>query len=325
MKNLIYFSPVQIFNRRSQNLLLVKYANSITIIGMFTTEELIIICSEIALSLHPILLKTVDVPLLTQLIIRLGSFSILGGALSNSSNFVDAWGSLNDIKASILIGILNLIHIGCSYTSYLNLSAGSSIAIFYIYPFLNILAGVLFLNEKMNWYILPLLFIAFIGVLCIGYDEKYNIKENFTQNKNVSFGILMALLAALTESIIYIFIKSTNSKSPFTNILQLYPVGFILLFLYSIFDKFKNIKGSLTQILQIIAFNCCIGFVGYVLRFYSIPRTSTIIFSLLAFVGVLSGYIWGILFAKERLSWLSILGSILITFSVGIKNYIRPI
>jgi len=307
------------------NLLLVKYANSITIIGMFTTEELIIICSEIALSLHPILLKTVDVPLLTQLIIRLGSFSILGGALSNSSNFVDAWGSLNDIKASILIGILNLIHIGCSYTSYLNLSAGSSIAIFYIYPFLNILAGVLFLNEKMNWYVLPLLFIAFIGVLCIGYDEKYNIKENFTQNKNVSFGILMALLAALTESIIYIFIKSSNSKSPFTNILQLYPVGFILLFLYSIFDKFKNIKGSLTQILQIIAFNCCIGFVGYVLRFYSIPRTSTIIFSLLAFVGVLSGYIWGILLAKEKLSWLSILGSILITFSVGIKNYIRPI
>jgi drug/metabolite transporter (DMT)-like permease len=307
------------------NLLLVKYANSITIIGMFTTEELIIICSEIALSLHPILLKTVDVPLLTQLIIRLGSFSILGGALSNSSNFVDAWGSLNDIKASILIGLLNLIHIGCSYTSYLNLSAGSSIAIFYIYPFLNILAGVLFLNEKMNWYVLPLLFIAFIGVLCIGYDEKYNIKENFTQNKNVSFGILMALLAALTESIIYIFIKSSISKSPFTNILQLYPVGFILLFLYSIFDKFKNIKGSLTQILQIIAFNCCIGFVGYVLRFYSIPRTSTIIFSLLAFVGVLSGYIWGILFAKERLSWLSILGSILITFSVGIKNYIRPI
>ena len=123
---------------------------------------------------------------------------------------------------------------------------------------------------------------------------------------------------------LYIFIKSTNSKSPFTNILQLYTVGFLLLYLYSIWDKFKHIKGSLTQILQIIAFNCCIGFVGYVLRFYSIPRTSTIIFSLLAFVGVLSGYIWGIVFAKERISWLSILGSILITFSVAIKNYIRP-
>lgn len=316
------FKIILIIINSLYNILLVKYTNGVSIIDMFTTEEIIVICSEIALSLHPILLKSVDVPLLTQLIIRLGSFSVLGGALSNPSDFVDAWGSLNDIKASILIGILNLIHIGCSYTSYLNLSAGSSIAIFYIYPFLNILAGVLFLNQKMNWYILPLLFIAFIGVLCIGYDEKY--KEEFTQNKNVNFGILMALLAALTESILYIFIKSTNSKSPFTNILQLYPVGFLLLFLYSIWDKFKHIKGSLTQILQIIAFNCCIGFVGYVLRFYSIPRTSTIIFSLLAFVGVLSGYIWGIVFAKERISWLSILGSILITFSVAIKNYIRP-
>jgi len=284
---------------------------------MFTIEELIVICSEIALSLHPILLKTVDVPLLTQLIIRLGSFSILGGIISKPSEWSFAWGSLDTIKVSIILGLLNLIHIGSSYISFLNLSTGSSLSIFYIYPFLNILAGVFFLNEKMNWYILPLLCIAFLGVLMIGYDEKF--KSN---TKNTNFGIIMALLAAFTESIIFIFIKSSNTKSPITNILQLYPVGFGLLFLYSLLDKFKGIKGSLTQILQIVAFNCCIGFIGYVLRFYSIPRTSTIIFSLLAFIGVLSGYIWGILFAKEKLSWLSILGSIFITCSVGIKNYV---
>ena len=292
---------------------------------MFTTEELIVICSEIALSLHPILLKTVDVPLLTQLIIRLGSFSILGGIISKPSDWSFAWGSLDNIKISIILGLLNIIHIGSSYISYLNLSTGSSLSIFYIYPFLNILAGVFFLNEKMNWYILPLLCIAFLGVLMIGYDENYmnKTKEKFKPNqKNTNFGISMALLAALTESIIFIFIKSSNTKSPFTNILQLYPFGFGLVFLYSLLDKFKGIKGSLTQILQIVGFNCGIGFIGYVLRFYSIPRTSTIIFSLLAFIGVLSGYIWGLLFTNEKLSWLSILGSIFITCSVGIKNYV---
>lgn len=296
----------------------------VSLIRMFTLEELTVIGSEVALSLHPILLKTIPVPLLTQLFIRLGSFSVLGGLAAKQSDWSHSWGSWDTIKISLIAGILNLIHIGSSYTSYLNLSAGSSLAIFYIYPFLNILAGVLFLNEKMNWYNLPLLIIAFLGVILIAYDEDRasKKKEGFT-GKNVVFGISMALLAALTESLIFIFVKLSNSNSPFTNVLQLYPFGFILLGFYSIWSGFKDIKGSLKQILQIIGFNCGIGFIGYSLRFYSIPRTSTIIFSLLAFIGVLSGYMWGVLFANESLSLLSIIGSICITGSVGIYQFIK--
>jgi drug/metabolite transporter (DMT)-like permease len=285
---------------------------------MFTLAEWTVIGSEVALSLHPILLKTIHVPLLTQLFIRLGSFSVLGGLAAKQSDWSHSWGSWDTIKVSLIAGILNLIHIGSSYISYLNLSAGSSLAIFYTYPFLNILAGVLFLNEKMNWYNLPLLCISFLGVILIAYDE-----DRQSKRKNVAFGISMALLAALTESIIFIFVKLSNEKSPFTNVLQLYPFGFILLGLYSIWSGFKDIKGSLKQILQIIAFNCGIGFIGYSLRFYSIPRTSTIVFSLLAFIGVLSGYMWGVLFATETPSLLSIIGSLCITGSVGIHQFIK--
>ena len=290
----------------------------VSLIRMFTLAEWTVIGSEVALSLHPILLKTIHVPLLTQLFIRLGSFSVLGGLAAKQSDWSHSWGSWDTIKVSLIAGILNLIHIGSSYISYLNLSAGSSLAIFYTYPFLNILAGVLFLNEKMNWYNLPLLCISFLGVILIAYDE-----DRQSKRKNVAFGISMALLAALTESIIFIFVKLSNEKSPFTNVLQLYPFGFILLGLYSIWSGFKDIKGSLKQILQIIAFNCGIGFIGYSLRFYSIPRTSTIVFSLLAFIGVLSGYMWGVLFATETPSLLSIIGSLCITGSVGIHQFIK--
>ena len=48
--------------------------------------EYIAIGSEIALSLHPILLKLIQVPLITQLVLRLGTFSVLGGVLAEKSD-----------------------------------------------------------------------------------------------------------------------------------------------------------------------------------------------------------------------------------------------
>jgi drug/metabolite transporter (DMT)-like permease len=39
---------------------------------------------------------------------------------------------------------------------------------------------------------------------------------------------------------------------------------------------------------------------GYSLRFWSIPRLPTAIFSLLTFVGIAAAYMWGLLYAEEK-------------------------
>jgi drug/metabolite transporter (DMT)-like permease len=220
--------------------------------------------------------------------------------------------------------IMNLVHIGSSYASYRNLSAGSALALFYTYPFMNILAGYLFLGEKVSLLVLPLLLLAFVGVLLVSYAENTEQEsKNGSTEKNTLYGISMALLSAMTETMIFLLVKTSKLQNPFVNILQLYPIGFLALALYASTEGFQDIKGSPFQLAQIIAFNVFIGFVGYSLRFYSIPRLSTVIFSILTFIGVAAGYGWGRIFASESPSLTALLGAACITGAVGILQLIK--
>jgi drug/metabolite transporter (DMT)-like permease len=67
-----------------------------------------------------------------------------------------------------------------------------------------------------------------------------------------------------------------------------------------------------------LLFNIFIGFLGYSLRFYSIPRLPTAIFSILTFIGVAAGYGWGLLYAKEVPSMGALAGAGLITGALGL-------
>ena len=286
--------------------------------------EFMVIGSEIALALHPILLKLVNVPLITQVLFRMGTYSSLAGIAASPEDWMYAFGTSQGLIQSSMSSIMNLVHIGSSYASYRNLSAGSALALFYTYPFMNILAGYLFLGEKVSLLVLPLLLLAFVGVLLVSYAENTEEKETSGgTEKNTLYGISMALLSAMTETMIFLLVKTSTLQNPFVNILQLYPIGFLALALYASTEGFQDVKGSPFQLAQIIAFNMFIGFVGYSLRFYSIPRLSTVIFSILTFIGVAAGYGWGRIFASESPSLTALLGAACITGSVGILQLIK--
>jgi hypothetical protein len=72
-----------------------------------------------------------------------------------------------------------------------------------------------------------------------------------------------------------------------------------------------------------LAFNIFIGFLGYSLRFFSIPKLPTAIFSILTFIGVAAGYIWGVVFSNEVPNWTSLTGAAMITGSLGVLNFVR--
>jgi drug/metabolite transporter (DMT)-like permease len=286
--------------------------------------EFMVIGSEIALALHPILLKLVNVPLITQVLFRMGTYSSLAGIAASPEDWMYAFGTSQGLIQSSMSSIMNLVHIGSSYASYRNLSAGSALALFYTYPFMNILAGYLFLGEKVSLLVLPLLLLAFVGVLLVSYAENTEQEsKNGSTEKNTLYGISMALLSAMTETMIFLLVKTSKLQNPFVNILQLYPIGFLALALYASTEGFQDIKGSPFQLAQIIAFNVFIGFVGYSLRFYSIPRLSTVIFSILTFIGVAAGYGWGRIFASESPSLTALLGAACITGAVGILQLIK--
>jgi drug/metabolite transporter (DMT)-like permease len=125
------------------------------------------IIGEISLALHPILIKQIPTNLSTQLVSRLGVYSVLVFILCSKQDIFLTWGSSTRALQSIGLGIMNLFHISVSYLSYKLLPAGSALALFYTYPFMNILAGVLFFGDTLDIKIIPLMIISFIGVILI--------------------------------------------------------------------------------------------------------------------------------------------------------------
>jgi drug/metabolite transporter (DMT)-like permease len=283
------------------------------------------ILAEIALALHPILIKQVGVGLPTQLLARIGTYTVLGSTLSSSTDKKLAWGDWTTASKSIGYGLMNLIHIGSSYVSYQHLPAGSALALFYTFPFFNILAGIFFLGDSFKPIMLPLLTMAFLGVLLISRYTKEgfsDMKDPETQQtkKNIPLGIFAALLSALTETLIFLLAKSDSESSPYLTILKLYPAALVGLLGYVGFTG-TSVQTSLKNWIPLILFNVFIGFLGYSLRFWSIPRLPTDVFSILTFIGVAAGYMWGLLYSKEIPTMGALGGAALITGSLGVLRH----
>lgn len=292
-----------------------------------TLATLTTITAEIALALHPILIKQVGVSLPTQLFARLGIYSALATGLSSPADRKFSWGSWPAATQSIVFGLMNLLHIGSSYLSYEHLPAGSALALFYTYPFFNILAGVLFLGDSFNFKLLPLLAMAFLGVVLISkYTKDGNEEEQDTESKegfenkpkkSILIGVVASLISALTETMIYMIAKTGQEPSAFLPILKLYPGAFLGLLAFLGVSK-APLSTDINKWIPLVLFNIFIGFLGYGLRFWSIPRLPTAVFSILTFIGVAAGYGWGLTYAKEIPSGGALLGAGLITAALGI-------
>ena len=82
----------------------------------------------------------------------------------------------------------------------------------------------------------------------------------------------------------------------------------------------ESIDTSLTHWQPLILFNVFIGFVGYFLRFYAIPRVDTLVFTLLSLIGVVASYMWGFAFLTEIPTSMGVLGSLLISLAAGLAK-----
>ena len=284
---------------------------------MSSTPTVAVLLSEIILSLYPILIKNVNTDLLTQLFFRLGTYSSLTGVLAEPRDIAETWGSLGAALSSLAYGAMNLVHIGSSYIGFAELPAGTAMSLFYTYPLLNILAGILLLGETFEWILLPFFGLALIGVYLVSTDEKakdegFGSGSGEEDKKSWKRGLIAIAIAAITETLIFVLAKLTPATSnAFYPMLQLYVGAFILL----VAGFVRRVDW--TAALPLTLFNVFIGFVGYLIRFYAIPILPTAIFSILSFVGVISAYLWGNVFANEMPGGKALIGSLLITGSIG--------
>lgn len=277
---------------------------------MSFSPTLLVLLSEGILSLYPILIKTVPTNLFTQWFARFLVFPVLAFAFGSVPQDLPDPYWTGETLAS---GLLNLIHIGSSYLSYSLLPTGIALSLFYLYPIFNVLAGSFFFGETITAQTIVLLVIAFVGVYFLTQHPTSSTRAPSSLSVK---GILAALVAALTETLIYVFVRWSKqaSASPFYTIHRLYPAGLAILLAAAFFQPSVLDLTPRTG-LALLGFNALIGFTGYAARFYAIPKVSTRVFSLLSFVGVLFGYLWGHLFTTEETHPFAWLGSAMIVFA----------
>ena len=282
---------------------------------------LAVLYSELVLSLYPILVKSVHTNIFTQILARFIVFPALALAFGSSYDFSAIWGNPYEAFIGILHNLLNLGHIAASYVSFKNLSVGSAISLFYLYPIFNIIAGALLFGESLSFTSILLIGAAFIGVYLIAtsHKEKTRSKE---KTKEHNYGVIMGILAAITETMIFIFIRSNKDAqaSPYYSVNHLYPAGLALLASAAIF-KPGIVDTSKISWAKLLAFNGLLGFTGYIARFYAIPKIPTIVFSLLSFFGVSFGYIWGVLFMGDKPTSRALVGGGLIAGATAALRY----
>lgn len=238
------------------------------------------VVAESLLSLYPVFVKHINLPIQTQMWSRFFTYTII------SIFFIDK--SIIKLLPSfygILLMIVTMIHVFVSYKGFLLLESGVSYALFYTYP-LFIYLGTYF--SLTPYFIFPIL-----GTWLMYYDNK---KINM-------IGVAMILLAALTEAMIYFIIRKLKTSNPWNHVFISYVLGSVLFF------KFATTASNVSLSLLI---NAIIGLVGYLLRFFSMTHLSPILYSFLSYIGIVMAFIYGVIFNGESITIMKIFATLLI-------------
>jgi drug/metabolite transporter (DMT)-like permease len=284
---------------------------------MPSLPEYIVIGSEFVLSLYPILIKLVRTNLSTQVFTRLLTFVAGASAMSSKADWASTWGSHVAVGRSIGLGAITLLHIFVSYIAFSSLSAGVAMSLFYTYPMWNLIGAKAFFGEDVQAKSYAYVALGILGTFLVSTRGVKDDLRGLVQNRYGAFiGIAAALAAALTESAMYFAVRTNEEKNPWAPTLEMYGGALVCIIPLILFGILK-IQWSASVWTKIILFNLLIGFVGYSLRFYSIPKVNTETFGLLSFVGVFSSFLFGFLFLGEKPGLISLLGAGLIALAAS--------
>jgi len=268
--------------------------------GRIRMYEWLVFASEVVLSAYPILIKQTDASIFTQVGFRTGIFAVaaMGMALAMGQ-------SLTNLSPLILLGggLLNLVHVGSSYKAFSTLTAGNAMALFYTYPMMNLVAASVALGETIEPLTWIWMVVALVGAVMIAKPTEtgWNL-----------IGVVSALLAAATETGIYMWFRDLPKQTlPWKRMLEMYGGSFLVWGGLALSGLWKGGAGPLpfSSGLAMVLFNLLIGFVGYGIRFFTIPKISTVSFSALSFFGIVSAYFYGWFFENEKPSWLAMGGA----------------
>jgi drug/metabolite transporter (DMT)-like permease len=279
-------------------------------------------------SLYPIIIKRVDTNILTQTAVRFVLYPILAIVLGGLPALASVTNSPGKLWTIVGVGALNLVHVFSSYIAFDELQAGIAMSIFYLYPLLNMVGSRIFFGEPIALWALPLFALALIGTYLVASaaPEARAYKHSADPGRSPVRGIVAALMAALTETGLYLAVRGSTTDNGFANMIMLYLGGAALLIAgLPIFNAARQkLDLRISTLAPIAGFNTFIGFVGTTLMFYSARFLPAYMYSILAFIGVAAAYGWGMLFANEQPNKKAVLGAGTVLTAVSLLYSMRP-
>lgn len=257
-------------------------------------EILTKLASESLLSLYPIFVKNIGLSLSLQTWSRCFSYALISGCFIDYSFVFKTMATLN----GLLLSLVTILHIYVSYRGFELLESGVAYSIFYLYPMM-----ILLLSGHQ---IQGVMFLALIGVFLLSYNDTY---EPSSKDAWTGEGIIMILLAAFTEAIIYFLVRDIKTINNWNHIFISYFLGAIVLTGYMMNDIRKmKWNGRLSMSLGINSF---IGLLGYLLRFYAVSRLDTVVYAPLSYFGIVMSFVYGVI-NGEPIHLQKIMGALLI-------------
>lgn len=274
-----------------------------------------LVAAETILALTPVAIKKTPLDAVSAIWTRTLASAGLGYALTS-----DRVVKQSELPAAGLLGYLNLLHIATSYESFRHLPAGQAMSILYTYPMWNLMFGAYFGSERirpMEWLYMS---IAFIGSLILNAEPGEAVSTVTGGRPNPPWGIFMAILMALSEAGMYTVLKSVGWLDPAKSVWVVNTSASLFLAAFTgisgIFGSVRPKTGAnLSDVAALTAFHSFSMFSGYWLRFYAVPRLSTVTYSILSYVGLLASYLFGFVFLGEKPGWMSLMGAALIIVS----------
>lgn len=267
-------------------------------------EILTKLTSESLLSLYPVFVKNIGLPLHIQTWSRLFSYVII------STFFIDYGFVTKMIMSSkgILLSFVTLAHIYTSYRGFQLLESGVAYSIFYLYPIMILLMS--------GYNISPVMGLALLGVYLLSSDDKESFFKS--EEKYNHEGLIMILLAGFTEAIIYFLVKDIKTFNNWNHIFISYFPALMVLsyFLQTDIYSYLTQKNALnTPMSWSILINSTIGLLGYLLRFFAVSRLDTLLYAVLSYFGIVMSFLYGILLNGETISVKKIAGALMIIFA----------
>jgi len=235
------------------------------------------ILAECSLSLYPVFVRNIGVPVKLQMWTRFFAYVAI------SLFFIDIAYIKKVIfsKSGLALALITLVHIYTSYEGFLHLPSGKGYTLFYIYPVLILL---------LSGYSVPFL----VALVAIGGLV-------LTLNVTSIYGVAMILLAALTEALIYFAVKDLKTANSWNHVFLSYFLGALVVTGLSL-SEIRNMNLN-SRLVFALGANGVLGLLGYLLRFYSMANLNAFTYAALSNIGIVMSFVYGYIWNQETVKW----------------------